>query len=247
MRNILSIITLGLVTIVGLAASTPTQAAQSRNRGRPVTGSHALQFRLGGFFPAGGGTVWDDNQAFFSLNIADFNDAMVGITYIGAANRWVEFGINADFYDASSFSAERGVVDSFGFPVAHDTRLTLLPLTADVRFLIGGKRARRQARPLVYLGGGVGVTFWEYEEVGEFVDFSSPDLKIFAGNFNENGLALETHVLAGIALPVQRNLSVILESRYSWADDQLDSNDFPGFGRLNLGGPSVFVGASFRF
>ena len=53
--------------------------------------------------------------------------------------------------------------------------------------------------------------------------------------------------LAGLEMPVHPNWGLVLESRYSWADDDLDSADFPDFGRLNLGGPSVFVGGTFRF
>ena len=247
MRRISSVITLGLITLVGLASSAPATAGHSRHHGRPVSGNNALQVRLGGFFPTGGGDVWNDNQAFFGLDVEDFNNAMIGLTFVGSTNPWIEFGINADYYDASSFSAERGVVDNFGLPIVHDTRLILLPLTADVRFLFGGKRARRESRPLFYFGGGIGVTLWQYEEVGEFVDFGSPGLDIFAGHFSEDGVALETHVLAGLEIPVQPLWGVLLESRYSWADDQLNSGDFPGFGRLNLGGSSVFIGASFRF
>jgi hypothetical protein len=38
----------------------------------------------------------------------------------------------------------------------------------------------------------------------------------------------------------------MFEGRYSWSDDNL-SRDFAGFGDIELGGASVFVGGAFRF
>ena len=222
------------------------------HRQAPYGSAGAFQVRLGGFFPAGGGDVWRDNQEVFTFDIEDMNSAMVGLSLVRSATSWLEFGLNADVYDGSTSSAERGVVDEFGFPVLHDTRLRLVPVTADLRILPGGRRSIAgrgpyAPAPVFYFGGGVGAAFWEYEESGEFVDFATPGLPIFAGTFRADGVALESHLLAGLELPLGPAWGLLFEGRYSWADDQLDNADFPEFGRLDLGGPSVYVGASFRF
>jgi hypothetical protein len=212
----------------------------------------AFQVRLGGFFPAGGGDVWRDNQEFFTFNVNDMNSAMLGLSVVRSATSWLEFGFNADVYDGSTASAERGVTDEFGFPVFHETRLRLLPITADLRIVpggrrLGGGRGGYAPAPVFYFGGGLGLALWEYEESGEFVDFGAPGLPIYAGDFRATGVAMESHLLAGLELPLGPAWGLLFEGRYSWADDQLDNADFPDFGRLDLGGPSLFVGASFRF
>jgi hypothetical protein len=213
---------------------------------------NAFQLRVGGFFPSGGGDVWEANEAFFTLDVEDLNDSVLGLSFVTSASNWLDFRLSADFYEGSALSAERGIVDDFGYPILHDTRLALVPLTADFRILPGGRFHRGPGgsyilRPAFYFGGGLGVTVWEYEESGEFVDFSTPDWLIYAGTFQDEGVALETHLLAGLELPMGPSWGLLFEGRYSWADDELNSPDFPDFGRLNLGGPSVYMGASFRF
>ncbi len=250
------------VTALAVILSTLCTGASLAEHRRPVPPPHdpyhpgrgdagAFQVRVGGFFPAGGGDVWRDNREFFTFDMEDMNSAMLGLSVVRSATGWLEFGFNADVYSGSAASAERGVVDEFGSPVVHDTRLRLVPVTADLRILPGGRRSHRSGpyapAPVFYFGGGLGLAFWEYEESGEFVDFSDPGLPIFAGSFRADGVALESHLLAGLELPLGPAWGLLFEGRYSWADDQLDNADFPGFGRLDLGGPSIYVGASFRF
>ena len=209
----------------------------------------AFQFRLGGFFPDGESAFWDDTEESFTLDVSDFDDAILGLSFVGSFNNHVEAGLNIDFYEGESFSAVRGFVDEDGFPIFHDSWLRTVPLTIDVRFLPFGRyRQRPQGRnvlqPVFYLGGGVGLTYWEYEEEGDFVDFTNDE--IFFDRFIDDGFAFETHALAGLELPFGRTWSLLLEGRYSWADDDL-GGDFAGLGEIDLSGPSAYIGGSFHF
>jgi hypothetical protein len=88
----------------------------------------------------------------------------------------------------------------------------------------------------------MGALFWDYREVGDFVDFSDPLLPIFFADFRDSGTTLETHALAGVELPLSRRSSLLFEGRYSWADDTVR-----GLGRLELGGTWLYFGGSWRF
>ena len=108
----------------------------------------------------------------------------------------------------------------------------------------GSEKQRWVLHPVPYLGAGIGVTYWEYEEVGDFVD--PADSTIFYGRFIDSGTDFETHVLAGLELPVNDRFTFLLEGRYSWANASL-GGDFSGFGDLDLGGFAAYFGMGYRF
>ena len=212
---------------------------------------HAFQLRFGGFFLDGGGELWESNEETFTLDSSDFDGFIFGMTYTGAFNNHLEYGLNVDFYSEDAISAYRGVVDEDLFPIYHDTNLDMLPVSFDLRFLPAGRyrqrpQGREVIRPVFYLGAGAGLNFWEYEEVGDFVDFSLDPPEVFYDRFVDDGQALEAHVLAGVELPTSPHFNFVLEGRYSWAEDDLGGG-FAGLGDLDLGGAALYAGAAFRF
>lgn len=214
---------------------------------------HQFQFRFGGFFPSGGGTFWDDNEATFTMDASDFNDFALGFTYVAPIHNRFELGFNLDFYDATVRSAYRDFADQDGFPIFHDTTLEMISATVDFRFLPTGRYAMRGSggtravrHPVPYIGAGVGFLFYNYEEVGDFIDFGVDPNEIFFGRFVEDSGTFEAHVLAGIELPMSPAWSFLAEGRYSWASETPDG-DFAGLGSLELGGFYGYVGFAFRF
>jgi len=99
---------------------------------------------------------------------------------------------------------------------------------------------------VLYIGAGAGLNFWEYSEVGSFVDEGDPMLRVIEGAFVASGETLEGRVLAGLEIPVSPAFNLSFEGRYSFAEDDLEG-DFSGFGTLSPGGGFMFIGASFRF
>jgi hypothetical protein len=233
-----------VAVVVGVLCAGSALAQTGGNR------TQSFQFRVGGTFLEGGGDLWVENEDVFTMNVSDFDSAIFGVSFVRAINNNIEMGINADYYDESVLSAYRGWVDESGFPIYHDTTLSSLPLTVDLRVLPFGRYrtgGRGQVmQPVVYLGGGIGVNFWEYEEVGDFLDFSMVVPEIFFDRFVDDGAAFEYHAVAGVELPVNPAVNLILEGRYIWSDGELDG-DFAGLGSIVFDGFSVTVGASFRY
>jgi hypothetical protein len=213
-----------------------------------------IQFRMGGFWLDADGGFWDDTEEVFTLDSDDFDGWMLGFTYLFSVNNHLDVGFNLDLYEETVRSGYRDWVDEFGYPILHDTQLSLVPMTADVRVnLMGRHRIRPGGRyivqPLVYVGAGAGMVAWEYEEVGDFLDFSvTPDPEIFYDRFVDDGLALEAHVLAGVELPVGPSVNLLFETRYSLASDELGGDFSDLYERdIDLGGYSAYGGISFRF
>lgn len=236
--------------VLGLTVLNVTMAAAY-----PLAPDRAAQLRVGAFFPRGGGELWDSNEEVFTLDVSDFNDWSLGFSYVHGLNNHAEVGLNVDFYEGGTVSEYRGI-DHPGSPVVHDTRLRLLPFTVDLRLLpagryrLGGKQGRQAFRkPAIYVGAGLGANYWEYEELGEFLDCRpdcSEDSEIFFDRFVESGLAFEAHVLGGLELPMTPFTNLLFEGRYSFSDDEPEG-DFAGLGQLHLGGASAYAGLSFRF
>jgi hypothetical protein len=236
-----------LATLALLSAA----AAGAVHAGAPGPATEAIQIRFGGFFPAGGGDLWDENEDVFTLNVSDLDNIVFGFGWVHSISNEIELGFGIDFYDEWSRSFYRDWVDEDGFPIFHDTGLELMPMTVDIRFLPGGRHrirahGRRVMKPVFYVGAGIGSVYWEYEEVGDFLDFTVDPPEIFPGHFYDDGFAFEIHGLAGVELPLGRTTYFTIEGRYADADDDLGGS-FAGIGDIELGGVSLYGGFSFRF
>jgi hypothetical protein len=244
-------------TLLGAAAATPARA-----QGHPLDAGpldRAVQFRLGGFFPKAEGGLWEENESVFTLDGSDFNGVAAGFSYVHGATNHVELGLNIDFYGETVLAADRDFTEAgTGAPILHDTDLGLVPLTVDLRFLPAGRYRirgeRRVLKPVFYVGGGLGFTFWEYEETGDFVDDSDPLFpEIFFDRYKDSGAAFEVHALAGAEIPITPHFHVLLEGRRSWSEAEPDESYAEFF--LNPGGDNdldldatwVQAGVSYRF
>jgi hypothetical protein len=227
-------------TLALLALATTSAAAQTMPERMP---RHSFQLRFGYFFPQGEGTLWDDSASRFTLAPDDFNGPAWGLSFVSAVNDNFEIGVHGDWYSKTVVAEERQFVDEFGYAVVHDTTLEQRSFAFDVRLIPGG---RSGLKPVFYIGAGLGVNIWNYEETGDFVDAGDPTLPIYFGMFEESGEALEARVLAGIEVPLSPGFNLLFEGRYTWAQGELNQ-DLADFERLDLGGAWGFVGASFRF
>jgi hypothetical protein len=212
----------------------------------------AFNFRFGGFFPSANSDFWKANEAAFTLDDSDFIGPSGGVGYTGSIANYFEFDVNADFYYGSTRSADRTFVDQDGFPILHDSRLAIFPVTVGFRVLPAGRYGRRGAegqhyvrRPVPYFGAGIGMAYWQYEEEGDFV---ASDNSIFYDRLKDTGIEFEKYAMLGIEFPVAPEWNLTFEVRQSWAEAT------PGGafavvnpGELDLGGTSIFLGGSVRF
>lgn len=209
----------------------------------PRLPENAFQVRLGVFAPDGGGTLWDDLDQRFALGPSDFNGGAWGLSFVGGINEHFEVGLNADWYGRTVTTADPLYVDTDGFPIVHDTTFRQFPVGVDLRLVPTG---RRPGKPVVFVGAGGGLSFWEYREVGDFVDESDPLLPVYFGEFHDSGQSLEGRLLAGIEFPITPAFNLTFEGRYSFGETELEG-DLAGLGTIDRGGLWVFAGAGFRF
>ena len=216
---------------------------------RLKTGS--ISFRVGYFYPSGGSDIWELNTYDFTYEVADFNHYIVGFEVNWFATRFITLGLGIDIYSRTVGSEYVDYVDQYGDPIFQEFSLKIIPVTATVKFMpLGngspGYRGRRGSPIVPWVGGGVGVYPYTYEEYGSFIDFT--DMYIFEGHFitEESAAAFGFHVAGGIVAPMGFDWDVFGEVRYAYVEGDL-GDDFLGFEPIDLGGLSVFFGASYRF
>lgn len=214
---------------------------------------HALQLKLGVAANRGDGEFWAATEEAFTLAAGDFDDLALGLTWTSGIGSHFDVGFNVDLYDSTVRAGYRDLGDQDGYPILHDSRLRMVPVSVDFRILPFGRGIRRdragiprERSPLVYFGGGVGLNVYRYEEFGDFVNFDHPDWPVVEDAFRDDGVAPLATAVAGVEIPMGDILGLVFEGRYRWS--KVDpGDDFRGLGSLDLSGPSAYVGLSLRF
>lgn len=95
-----------------------------------------------------------------------------------------------------------------------------------------------------YIGGGGGISRYEFSQAGDFVHFETAD--IFEDRLRSEGSALTAHALAGAQLSLTPRFLLRAEYRYIWGSAEVDESDFFGFNPIDLSGSRVMLGAAVR-
>jgi Outer membrane protein beta-barrel domain len=212
-----------------------------------------LDLRLGAFFPSGNSNLFDDDSQLYLHNghpvtKSDFNGIYGGLEYNARLARNVEIGFSVDGYGRSLDTSYRDFVSPNGDEIRQTLKLNIVPVGVSIRIV----PTNRRAAVAPYIAVGADLVFWNYEEFGDFVDFSAPAPQpIVPDHFKSSGVAPGAHVAVGVRIALARDFSLVGEGRYLWAKADM-GGDFaptqPGLGnRIDLGGASATLGFHLRF
>jgi len=209
--------------------------------------AQGLDLRIGGFFPRGSETLFQDVRELYLVEKDDFYGLYGGVEYNHVVASNVEVGISVDGYKQTVQTSYRDYTRPDNTEIRQQLKLWTLPVGATVRILPTNKRASF----VPFVGGGVDAVFYEYEEAGDFIDFFDPDLAIIPDLFHDSGTAFGVHAVAGIRVYINRDFAIVGEGRYQWATKEM-GEDFapnePGLvNTIDLSGPSFTVGLHIRF
>ena len=206
--------------------------------------------KAGLFLPREDSDIYTFNQEQLTLEPGDFKSGLFGIDFGWSVNDRVDVVFGFDYTSGGKVSEFRDFVDEFGDPIVQQTKLRQTPLTASVRLNLVergrsvGSYAWVANTAVPYVGGGGGITWWKYEQFGDFVDFF--DFTIFTEQFETQGWDPIFHVFGGVDVSLSPRFALNFEARYSWAEGDL-APAFVGFDPIDLAGFRGTVGASFRF
>lgn len=185
-----------------------------------------------------------------AIDKKDFNTGSFGAELAYSVTPQFDIVGAMDVNGMSHASDYRRFEDNRGLPIQQTTELKQLNLTVSGKFslLPRGRAISRLAwipRTIVpYVGAGAGYGRYEFNQVGDFVDFA--DNHVFTDSFTSSGWSPTAHVLGGTDIQVARHLLLSFEGRYSWQHADL-SEDFIDFEPIDLGGFRFGAGIHLAF
>lgn len=212
--------------------------------------SVTLGVRLGYAVPRAGSEVFDFTREELTVDKSDFNAFSFGGELAVRATERFDVGLNAGFEKSDTRSEFRDWVDQDDLPIEQSTTFTRVPVTLGVKAYLmdRGRRIGRFAwiprKWAPYVGAGAGLVWYEFEQVGDFVDFETQD--IFFAEFRSSGSSPLAYMAAGVDVSLGPRWVVTAEGRYNWASAEMD-RDFVGFDDIDLAGLRAAVGIGVRF
>ena len=212
----------------------------------------SVGFRGGWAFNRSKGEIYDFLTDELTLSKSDFDAPAFTVDFSWRLISWLDVVFGVGYSGRKQKSEDRHFTEVNGSPIIQDTRLTQVPLTVSLKiYPIGrgeqvGQYAWIRKAVVPYIGGGIGGTWYELKQKGDFVDKSVPgDEFIFSDEFTSDDWAFAQHVFAGVDIKLTRSFGLILEGRYYWADADVHG-DFVDFNSIDLDGARAMIGFNWK-
>ncbi|MEQ8331493.1 MAG: hypothetical protein RH859_13625 [Longimicrobiales bacterium] len=209
-----------------------------------------LGMKAGYAVPRAGSEIFAFTRDELTIERSDFNSAtLVGDISVRVSER-VDLTLQAGFSKSETRSEFREWVDQDDLPIEQVTSFHRLPLTLGVKAYLrdrGRSIGRFAWVPTdwnAYAGAAGGFTWYEFEQVGDFVDFETLD--IFPDRFYSDGRAPTLQLFGGFEYALNPTFLLTAEGRYGWAEAEM-GRDFVGFDAMDLAGFQATAGISARF
>jgi hypothetical protein len=257
-----------LVSLLALSlrafAESPTEAADervfeeaphSRLDFRFKAPRASLGLRGGWAFNRAEGEIYDFFVDQLTLEKSDFSAPSIIVDVSWRLTSWLDVVFGSGYTGREVESEDRFFVDTLGNPVVQYTTLSQVPVLFSAKlYPLGrgrqiGKYAWIRKTVVPYIGGGIGGTWYQLEQKGEFVDRMDPNVVgdeiIFEDVFVSSDWAFSQHVFVGVDLELTRSFGLILEGRYDWAEAEVKGS-FVGFDPIDLDGARILIGVSWK-
>ena len=249
MRKILVALAFASVSLLGAEAAATPPVSQDPDFlfGAP---RFSAGVRFGWNFARAESDLFDFTRELLTVGAGDFDAPRLGFDFALVLNQRLDVVFGFEYSRSSTTSEFRDFVGTDDLPIVQATELSQLPLTASAKFYLvpRGQEVSRYAwvasAAAPYVGAGVGLQWYKFEQFGEFVDFD--DLSIFEAMLTSSGWAPTVHVLGGVDVKLGRKMFLTVEGRYAWADAKL-KDDFIGFDPIDLTGFGVTAGIYWIF
>ncbi len=244
--------------LFALAAALPDgAAAQASGQGFLFkTPSATLGVRVGFAQPRTQSEVFSFTREQLTLDGSAFDGATLGAQLGLRVTDRVELAVDVQSMRSETRTEFRDWVDVDDQPIEQTTYFDRVPLSLGAKLYLTdrgrsiGRFVWIPTKVAPYVGAGVGVTWYVFEQQGDWVD-SVPDEDgyhaIFTDTFREDGSAGTVHLMGGFDVSLSPRFLLNTEARYQWAKGPMDSADFVGFDDIDLSGLLVTAGISVRF
>jgi len=200
--------------------------------------ARSVNFKLGMFYPAMESDLWDTNYENLSFSKDEFNAPYYGIEYEYFVGEFLSFSLEGGSYSKTIYSSYEDYVYDDNSPINQNIYLRISGVEMDAKFYPLGYR--RLLFP--YLGGGVGIYSWKYEQWGDFIDFEYGTIQ--EGYADTLAVTPGFNLKGGFIFRFSKNIGVSFETKYQYLKGTL-SYLFEGFERFDLSGLTYSIGINF--
>jgi len=196
--------------------------------------------------------IFQDSFESFTLSRSDFSAPYIGAEIAGRVSSRFDVALTVGYSGTRTPSEYWDYEDFDGLPIEQETELRLVPIVLSAKYYLSdrGRSVGRFAwvpRPVTpYVGAGVGVTSYRFEQSGDFIDFDDPDWPVFFDRYIDSGTAATFRALAGVSISVGPQFEFTAEARYQHASAEMGP-EFRGFDPLDLSGMQGIIGFAVRF
>jgi len=215
----------------------------------------SVGFRGGWAFNRSNAEIYDFLTDQLTLDKSDFDAPAFSLDFSWRLISWLDVVVGVEYSGRKHDSEDRRFVEADGSPIEQSTRLTQVPLTLSLKiYPVGrgkqvGEYAWIRKTVVPYVGGGIGGTWYQLKQKGDFVDIGDPNVLgdeiVFSAVFVSDDWAFAQHLFAGLDIKLTRSLGLILEGRYYWANANVQG-DYLGFSSIDLDGARAMIGFNWK-
>jgi len=248
MRRILLVAALTAAWVVPAAAS--AQGGPGFLFSRPRV---SIGLRVGYTLPQISSPLFDEARARFNLNRFDFDAPYVGGEIAARiAERW-DLALGVGGSQARSRSHYRNWVEEVGtqrLEIEQDNRFRTVSATIGGRYYFSdrgrtiGRFAWVPSRVTPFVGAGGGVTWYQFEQIGDFVVEDTGE--IFSDELSTDGAGATAYAGLGADLSLAKHLYLSSEARYSLANGGV-RGQYADYDGIDLSGLQLLTGISLRW
>ena len=228
------------------AAAADLAYAQDFLFGRP---GMTVGLRFGYAMPRAEGEIFDFTRDELTIDEGDFNSAAFALDLGVRLTDRLDLQAGLGYENSEIDSEFRDFIGDDDLPILQTTSFARVPFTLGLKAYLT-ERGRRisdlawiPAKWAPFVGGGVGLVWYEFEQHGEFVDYETLD--IFFDRFTSNDASPLAYATAGFDYSLGLRWIFTAEARYSWASADM-GDDFVGFDPIDLTGLRAALGFSLR-
>jgi hypothetical protein len=200
-----------------------------------------LELRIGGFLPRAKSILFDDSVHLYTVDKEDFAGGFGGIEFTKGLTSNLELGLSVDGYGREIPTVYRDFTRPSGREIEQTLRLVIVPASAILRVHPGGRY--RTFTP--YLGAGVSAISWQYEEFGDFIDFSVNGNPVVYDSFKSSGSTVGFVLNAGIRYSINEDFQITADFR-NFSGKQRMGGDFSP-NQIDVSGAGLTVGFRLTF
>ena len=210
----------------------------------------SIGIRTGYVLPTISSPLFDDARQDFNLNRYDFDAPYLGGEIAARVGERWDIALGAGWAESHSRSHYRDWVDADGIEIEQENRLQIVTATLGLRYYVSdrGRRIGRFAwvpsAVTPFVSGGAGITWYELERVGDFIDVDT--FYIWPDVLQSDGAGATVYGGLGADISLGKQFYLSAEGRYALANAEV-SGQYAAYDGIDLSGLQFIAGISLRW